>query len=245
MITLERVKKFLAKNDSCVDFSMTDIKPRICEIGAGQGDVISKFEGGDLFAIEPSEDCREILCKKGATVIGESIDASNKDIEFHIILMRHVLEHVYYPQEMLEDVSSLLSENGILYIAVPNLLVPHFLNMFTYPHVSYFSKYSLTYLCDRVGVKVCKIQDEKDEIWCILKRKIIDKSQKGVRPREEALQDRKNLLRRNIEETKRIFQTYKNYSQLLKRSMTRIISNITPLGLLTSIYERRNKLAER
>ena len=245
MITLERVKGFLARNDPSIYLNKIDFKPRICEIGAGDGDVISKFEGGDLFAIEPSENCRKILARKRATVIGESIDARNKNIKFHIILMRHVLEHVYYPKQMLEDVISLLSENGILYIAVPNLLVAHFLNMFTYPHISYFSTYSLTYLCDRVGLKVCKIQDEKYEIWCILKKRIIDKSKKRIVLNKEVLRGSNNLLRKNIEETKRIFRTYKNYPQLLKRSMTRIISNIMPPGLLRSIYERRNKIAKR
>jgi len=61
--------------------------------------------------------------------------------------------------------------------------------------------------------------------------------------KEESLQDNKNLWGKNIEWTRRVFQTYKNYPQLLKRSIVRIISNITPLGLLIDIYKRRSKQA--
>ena len=89
-------------------------------------------------------------------------------------------------------------------------------------------------MCQRAGFEVCEIQEENDEIWCILKKIRMGK--------EESLQDRKDLLVENIEETKQFFQIYKNYPKFLKGSMMRIISNSMPSRLLTSIYERRNKV---
>lgn len=242
IITYNRVWGFISlssnvQQDSTIDFNKTYNKIKICEIGAGHGDIITSFKGGQLFAIEPSEDCQEVLKQKRVTVLGKSINSinDNVNINFDIILMRHVLEHIYYPKKLLDDIVSLMSDNGILYVAVPNILTPNYLNSFSYPHISYFSKYSLTYLCQRAGFEMCKIQEEKDEIWCILKKIRMSK--------EESLQDSKNLWGKNIEWTRRVFQTYKNYPQLLKRSIVRIISNIIPLGLLIDIYERRNKQA--
>jgi len=242
MITYNRVWDFIshssnAQHSSSNYFNKIDSKIKICEVGAGYGDIITLFKGVQLYAIEPSENCREVLKQKGVMVLGKSINSinDNANINFDIILMRHVLEHLYYPKKLLEDIVSLISDNGILYVAVPNILIPNYLNSFTYPHISYFSKYSLTYLCWCVGFEVCKIQEEKDEIWCILKKIRMSK--------EESLQDNKNLWGKNIEWTRRVFQTYKNYPQLLKRSIVRIISNITPLGLLIDIYKRRSKQA--
>jgi len=241
VLTYNRVWGFIshssdAQHSLAADFNKTGSKINICEVGAGHGDIITSFKGANLFAIEPSENCRNNLRQKGITVIGKSINSINKNIKFDIILMRHVLEHIYYPKKLLDDIIFLLSDNGIFYIAVPNILVPNYLDSFTYPHISHFSKYSLTYLCQHAGFEVCKIQEENDEIWCILKKIRMNK--------EKSLQDNKNLLGKNIEETRRVFQTYKNYPKLLKRSTMRTISNIIPLRLLMYIYERRNKMTE-
>lgn len=241
MTTYNRVWGFIshpsdARQRSANYFNKIAGKIKICEVGAGHGDIITSFKSGQLFAIEPSENCREVLKRKGVTVLGKSINSinDNTDINFDIILMRHVLEHIYYPKTMLEGIIPLLSDDSILYIAVPNILTSNYLDSFTYPHISYFSKYSLTYMCQRAGFEVCEIQEENDEIWCILKKIRVNK--------EECLQNRRDLLVENIEETRRISKMYNNYPLLLKRTITRIISHIIPLGLLTSIYERRNKV---
>ena len=132
-------------------------------------------------------------------------------------------------------------DNGILYIAVPNILVSNYLGSFTYPHISHFSTYSLAMLCQRSGFEICRMQEADDEIWCILKKKKNDKLKKKIKMSKEALKETKNLLSKNIEETKRIFQMYNSYPRLLKRTMIRIISHIIPLTLLMRIYDRRSK----
>ncbi len=248
MITYNRVWGFIsdssdAQHSSSNYFNKIDSNIKICEVGAGHGDIITSFQGGQLFAIEPSENCLEILKQKGVTVLGKSINSinDNMNINFDIILMRHVLEHIYYPKKLLDDIIPLMSDNNILYAAVPNILTPNYLNSFTYPHISYFSTYSLAILCQSAGFEMCKIQEADDEIWCILKKKKNDKSKKKIKTSKEALQDSKNLLSKNIEETKCIFQFYNSYPRLLKRTTMRIISHIIPLALLMHIYDRRSK----
>lgn len=242
-ITYKRVCDFIShtsdEQQNSSIFNKIDNKVKICEVGAGHGDIITSFKGGELFAIEPSENCREALKKKGLTVIGKSINSINKNITFDIILMRHVLEHIYYPKKLLDDIIPFLSDNGILYIAIPNILIPNYLNNFIYPHISYFSKYCLTYLCQSAGLEVCGIQEEEDEIWCTLK-----KNMKTDKAGSRQDRDSKKLWEENIKATKNTFRAVNNYPLLLKRTTMRIISHIMPLGLLTSIYERRNKIAE-
>lgn len=209
---------------------------RVCEIGAGSGNVISAFDGNELYAIEPSEECRDVLKKKGINIVWSSIDqAKDSNYKFEIILMRHVLEHVYYPNSFLKTVSYLLADNGIMYIAVPNILVSNrtIINMFTYPHISYFSIHSLQYLCRSVGYNVLDIEADTDEIWCIISmnkniHKDIENKQKDIN------------LTINIIETKEILKREKYTPRLLKRIFIRYLSNIIPFRLQTYIYGRRN-----
>lgn len=239
LITYKRVYHFFnnaidTKHD--LTFQESRHKRRICEIGAGHGDIITSFkEWGDLFAIEPSENCRQVLSKKGVTVIGRFVTSINKNMTFNIVLMRHVLEHIYYPKNILKAIISLLPNNGILYIAVPNIFVPNFVNMFTYPHISYFSIYSLTYLCQLVGFEVLEIREDNDEIWCILSK------DKYVENPKNIINNENEILIKNISETRNIIQKNKFSMRLIERVIKRYISNIMPCKLLIHLYERRNK----
>ena len=245
IIVYERVRDFISgTGDNQQNLSTSqqvNNTVKICEVGAGNSGIITSFKGGHLFAIEPSENCREVLKEKGVTVLGKSINSIIKNMRFDIILMRHVLEHIYYPTKLLDDIVSLMSDNGILYIAVPNILIPNYLGNFTYPHISYFSTYSLATLCQRSGFEICRMQEADDEIWCILKKKKNNKSKKKIKMSKEVLEDTKKLLSKNVEEAKRIFQMYNSYPLLFKRTMMRIISHIIPLALLMRIYNRRSK----
>ena len=150
--------------------------------------------------------------------------------------MRHVLEHIYYPKDLLKELLPFIADNGILYIAIPNILIPDYLNSFTYPHISHFSKGCLTYLCQCVGLKVCEIQETEDEIWCILKKNNMNKiSESWVNSTTRKLRNE------NINQTKNHLKTFGNCSLSLKRSMTRSISHIMPSTLLNAVYDRRSK----
>lgn len=235
VVTLKRIDQYLSTNDW--RHGIVPKGNRVCEIGSGSGDVISVFEGNELYAIEPSEECRGVLKEKGINIVWSSIDqAKDSNCKFDIILMRHILEHVYDPKRFLETVRCLLADNGIMYIAVPNILLSDqtFINMFTYPHISYFSIHTLQYLCRSVGYTVLGIKADTDEIWCIISlnkniREAIENKQKDVN------------LRRNIIETREILQRAKYSRRLVKRIFIRYVSNILPFRLQTYIYGRRNR----
>jgi len=52
---------------------------------------------------------------------GSVLDVRSEAVQYAVITMWHVLEHVYHPHEALRHLARLLQEDGVLIIAVPNI----------------------------------------------------------------------------------------------------------------------------
>jgi SAM-dependent methyltransferase len=135
----------------------------ILDIGSGKGEILmflkSKFPRTDLFAIEPSLQAQEILMENSITVLSGDInsDWNAKGQKFDFIIMRHVLEHFSDPLKVLKNIKSLLSDDGICYIAVPNNLNPSpklRSYWFRAVHTYYFNKPSLENIFKLAGLKL-------------------------------------------------------------------------------------------
>ena len=126
----------------------------ILDIGSGMGwsSVYFKdqvFRNANYFAIEPSLHCQENLKEQGIKVLSDDIDSNwdEKNIKFDLIIMRHVLEHFMDPVAVLKKVSNCLSEDGVLYVAVPNNNNPYSplrTNFLRVVHTFYFDPHSIT-----------------------------------------------------------------------------------------------------
>ena len=156
----------------------------VLDIGSGAGENILNvqklFPNANLFAIEPSEESQKNLTDNGIKVI--STDA-NSDWEkgnegkYSLIILRHVLEHFLNPVEVLKKIQASLSNDGLLYIAVPNNLRPT-KNLeskwFRVVHTYYFNKYSLTNILHKSGLEsiIMKEGDQlnQHELFTIVKR---------------------------------------------------------------------------
>ncbi|MBT0663020.1 class I SAM-dependent methyltransferase [Geobacter pelophilus] len=98
----------------------------ILDIGAATGEFIkiAKDKGYAAEGIELSEyACKEALAKNNVFLYNGTIDnylKCNPNRLFDIVHMGHVFEHFANPDETLNSISSLLNENGILVIEVPN-----------------------------------------------------------------------------------------------------------------------------
>lgn len=102
--------------------SLTDGK-NLLDIGAGTGHFLNKAKsaGFQVTGLEPDDDARKMaatLNNVDLLPIDElsNIPAASKDI----VTMWHVLEHVYNLTADLKSISTLVKENGVLIIAVPN-----------------------------------------------------------------------------------------------------------------------------
>jgi len=93
---------------------------KLLDIGAGTGDflVTAKKKGWDISGVEVNQNARNRAEEK--SVLLEDTINKFQDQKFDVITMWHVLEHIPNYKQTLERCYSLLNENGILLIAVPN-----------------------------------------------------------------------------------------------------------------------------
>jgi 2-polyprenyl-3-methyl-5-hydroxy-6-metoxy-1,4-benzoquinol methylase len=126
----------------------------ILDIGSGMGHSLiylkkNRFAAAEYFAIEPSEQCIRHLKSNNINVLTNDVFSKwemGREKKFDVIIMRHVLEHFNEPVDILKKVKQVLSDTGIVIVAVPNSMKPtrplksHY---FRVVHVSYFSPRSL------------------------------------------------------------------------------------------------------
>jgi 2-polyprenyl-3-methyl-5-hydroxy-6-metoxy-1,4-benzoquinol methylase len=130
---------------------------RALEIGCATGTGLSmlKTQGWEVLGLEPS--------RTAAKLAGQMYDVEvicspfEKDIlrgrgRFDLIILSHVLEHLLSPRSILNDLRDLLTNNGLIYIEVPNLLRPYVpFGYFTFEHLNYFTPTTLTSLLNICG----------------------------------------------------------------------------------------------
>lgn len=116
----------------------------VLEVGSNRGDLLYLIKESiphvNVLGIE-STSFKELAIPTICHPFDKNI-FSNK---FDVIVIQHVLEHIKNPKVILKDIRELLTENGILYIEVPNLetALKYNLEDFVPEHVSYFDKNSL------------------------------------------------------------------------------------------------------
>jgi len=97
----------------------------LLDIGAGTGAFLNycKEQGQTVFGVEPDPDARKVA-KDTYGIIEVPEEAMNSWGEgyFSVITMWHVLEHVPKLNDRIQDIKRLLSDEGRLFIAVPNHL---------------------------------------------------------------------------------------------------------------------------
>lgn len=120
----------LAKLDAAGnDFSkIKDMLPtlrgdeKILDIGAGYGTVSEELvrRGFKVFAIEINDEAIEKLKQKGFIVLKKDINQSlGIDEKFDIVLLLDVLEHVFNPLFLLQEVNKIMNYGGYCIVTVP------------------------------------------------------------------------------------------------------------------------------
>jgi len=140
----------------------------ILDIGAGSGDFLQycKDNKYEVTGTEPSATARKIALAKGIE-LHESIDQI-LDKKFDVITMWHVLEHIPNLFEFLEQLKTLLKEDGKLIVAVPNFksydaeYYKEFWAAYDVPrHLWHFSQKSIRNLFESVSMNVTKVHPMK------------------------------------------------------------------------------------
>jgi 2-polyprenyl-3-methyl-5-hydroxy-6-metoxy-1,4-benzoquinol methylase len=135
-------------------------KGKALDIGCSMAYALSllKGQGWDVVGLDPSNWCiRESKEKYGVDVkkgfLSEDLLAAVGPVD--AIILSHVLEHLVDPDQALALIRNSLSDGGVLYIEVPNLMDhTHLPGYFAFEHVNYFTPVSLTNLAHKAGFDV-------------------------------------------------------------------------------------------
>jgi len=92
----------------------------LLDIGCGTGEFIEAMQkdGWNVSGMETAKEARDMAIKEDIHVFD---DLKNINDKFHIITMWHVLEHIHEIPTLMDNLSGLLSDDGFLVIAVPNI----------------------------------------------------------------------------------------------------------------------------
>lgn len=143
---------------------------KVLDIGSGMGHALIYLKNNVskeavYEAIEPSEHCRAFLEENRINYLSADV-YSNWDEkragQYDLVIMRHVLEHFHDPLAVLQKARTVLKDDGLLYIGVPDALHPTrplLQSFFRIVHISYFSKVSLTNLLKKAGLSIVSISE--------------------------------------------------------------------------------------
>jgi 2-polyprenyl-3-methyl-5-hydroxy-6-metoxy-1,4-benzoquinol methylase len=98
-------------------------KKTVLDWGCGTGDFVGlcSQNGWDAMGMEPDEKARRRAAEKShATIYGNGEEVLNQSLVFEVITLWHVLEHVHSLADHFAVFSNLLSDSGILILALPN-----------------------------------------------------------------------------------------------------------------------------
>ena len=151
------------------------------DIGCGLGWCLHTIQQASpethIAGIEPSDTCSEHFVNQiGGELVARDVDSdwylANQE-RFDLIIFRHVLEHLLDPVAVLEKVAQAMSPQGVLYIAVPDMMHPDgSLSDFWYRcvHTYYYSKTTLARIAAHAGLQPVTIQEESSELWAIFQK---------------------------------------------------------------------------
>ena len=133
-------------------------KLNVLEIGPGPGAFVEvwkeKFPQTIYYVLESDKSCYQSLLDIGVEILDEKKFAS-LSINFDIIILSHVLEHVTNPVEFLNSFVYKLNVGGHMFIEVPCLDWKH--KNLDEPHLLFFDKPSVNRLLERIQLKKIRL----------------------------------------------------------------------------------------
>jgi 2-polyprenyl-3-methyl-5-hydroxy-6-metoxy-1,4-benzoquinol methylase len=147
----------------------------ILDYGCGTGEFLHhlKNHGWAINGVEPSDGARS----KATDLLQNPIHSSIEKIEasqFDVITLWHVLEHIHDLNEKLIAIKSLLKQDGIIFIAVPNHEAPDAKKYGAYwagydvpRHLWHFSKDSMKKLFDKTGLELIGVHPMKLDAYYV------------------------------------------------------------------------------
>lgn len=170
----------------------------VLEIGSSRGDFLynlkSLYPHLNILGLEPSK-----LNFVGVPTINAFFKKELFSNKFDLIILRHVFEHIKNPKEFLNEVKSILSENGKIFIEVPNTLrdLKDRVEIFSPDHVNYFTPKSLNTLIESLNLNSNSIlNDNKNHLHTL-----ISKESKATKIEYEEIDENLSKYKRSIKDS--------------------------------------------
>jgi 2-polyprenyl-3-methyl-5-hydroxy-6-metoxy-1,4-benzoquinol methylase len=139
---------------------------KLLDVGCGRGFFLdeAKKRGWEVYGSEYADEAIELCKSKGLKMHQGKLkkDAFNQS-DFDVITSFEVIEHINNPNEEVSIIQSLLRAGGLFYCTTPNfdsamrLYLKSDYNVICYPeHLSYYTKSTLTKVCEQNGLKQSK-----------------------------------------------------------------------------------------
>jgi SAM-dependent methyltransferase len=142
----------------------------VIEIGCGSAEILSEVRkrfACDVQGVEPSLEQAEAARRRHGIEI-QCSDLDSMDLNgrrANLVILSHVLEHIYDPLAALVRIRSMLATDGWLLVEVPNMLRPNrskrLSNWLAREHVYYFSRNSLRRALAHSGFRTIVIRERE------------------------------------------------------------------------------------
>lgn len=166
---------------------LPDKNIKVLDVGCSTGGLLSVFKSNGysrLLGIDPSLEC------SGAAkdLYDISVDANtiynfNPTKKFDLIILSAVLEHLVDFDYSMRKIRSLLNENGLLFVAVPDverfsLYVSAPFQQFSTEHVNYFTRQSLKNLLSQFSFEEVIVRQDEHKLNDTIDPEILSLSKK-------------------------------------------------------------------
>lgn len=105
---------------------------RFLDIGCGDGSLTLFFKdamgGPEVYGVETSDSAVELAKEKGVTAYSVDLNVSGLPFENHffdVVFAGEIIEHMFDPDRLLEEIYRVLTPSGTLVITTPNLATWH------------------------------------------------------------------------------------------------------------------------
>lgn len=148
--------------------SLLDRNIDVYDVGCGAGLLLKTYKNvqanTQLYGVELNQKYANIAIKNvTSNILTQEFKSNLFNKQFDLIFCTKVLEHVKYPREFIGELALELTQNGVLFLEVPDVkdfaLLEKNDPRFSIPHIYYYSRNTLKAICAEFGLALisCRV----------------------------------------------------------------------------------------